>query len=249
MTGRPLARSTGVASYRRPSIKVSRYTSGLPKVVVLHDHAYIREVLKLVLDDRIEIVAETRSGRAAVALCELLVPDVVVAGEMLMDGVTDYYVPSILQTGARILLLSETEEASRLLKSVEMGITGIIDVDQSPSEMAAAVLLLAAGGAVFPPEIVSVIAADWRRAQRSASFTQGGELTNREREVLGAMSDGLSAKAVAHHLGIAIKTVENHKTRIFDKLGVRTQAQAVALVIGDQAGRSVLAPSDAGGAA
>ena len=47
------------------------------------------------------------------------------------------------------------------------------------------------------------------------------------------MSDGLSTKAVAHQLGIAVKTVESHKTRIFGKLGVRTQAQAVALAIGN----------------
>jgi DNA-binding CsgD family transcriptional regulator len=56
------------------------------------------------------------------------------------------------------------------------------------------------------------------------------------------MSDGLSTKAVAHHLGIAAKTVENHKTRIFDKLGVRTQAQAVALAIG-HSGARVPSPS------
>jgi two-component system nitrate/nitrite response regulator NarL len=51
-------------------------------------------------------------------------------------------------------------------------------------------------------------------------------------DVMGAMSDGLATKAIAHHLGISVKTVENHKTRIYDKLGVRSQAQAVALVHG-----------------
>ena len=50
--------------------------------------------------------------------------------------------------------------------------------------------------------------------------------------MLGAISDGLSTKAVAHHLGIAVKTVEHHKSRIFDKLGVRTQAEAVAVALG-----------------
>jgi len=57
-------------------------------------------------------------------------------------------------------------------------------------------------------------------------------LTARELEVLAAMADGLSAKAIALRLGVALKTVENHKVRIFDKLGVQTQAHAVSVAIG-----------------
>jgi DNA-binding NarL/FixJ family response regulator len=236
-------RSRHGASYRRPSIRISRYTSGLPKVIILHDHAIIAEVLKSVLAERVDVAAETRSGRAAVALSELLVPDVVVAGEMLMDGVTEYYLPALLQTGARILLVSEPHDRARLLELVERGIGGIVDTDQSPGDLAEAVLTLAAGGAYFSPDVVATIATEWRRVRRKGSSDlPDAQLTGRELEVLGAMSDGLSAKAVAHHLGIAVKTVENHKTRIFDKLGVRTQAQAVAVALGNPDGRSTPVP-------
>jgi DNA-binding NarL/FixJ family response regulator len=221
------------STYRRPTIRVNRFLSGLPRVIILHDLALIPELLKLMLAERIEVVAETQSGKAAVALSELLVPDVVVAGEMLIDGVAEYYVPALLQTGARVLLVSEPHDPARMLELVELGITGIVDSDQSPEQLAEAVLVLAGGGAVLPPHVVDVIATDWRRSRRrGTNEVHGSELTARELEVLGAMSDGLSTKAVAHHLGIAVKTVENHKTRIFEKLGVRTQAQAVALAIG-----------------
>jgi DNA-binding CsgD family transcriptional regulator len=57
-------------------------------------------------------------------------------------------------------------------------------------------------------------------------------LTVREHDVLVAMADGLPAKSIARRLGMAVKTVENHKIRIYDKLGVRTQAHAVAVAIG-----------------
>lgn len=222
--------------YRSPAIRVSRFTSGLPKVVILHDNAIISEILKLVLAERIDVVAETQSGKAAVALSELLIPDVVVAGEMLIDGVADYYLPALLQTGTRVLLVSEPHDTARMLALAELGITGLIDSDQSPDELANAVLMLAAGGAALPPDVVAVIATEWRRTRRRATNeVHASELTSRELEVLGTMSDGLSTKAVAHHLGIAVKTVENHKTRIFNKLGVRTQAQAVALFIGQTA--------------
>ncbi len=233
------------AFYRKPSMGVSRFTSGLPKVIVMHDHAVIHEALKLVLENRVDVVAETRSGKSAVALCELHVPDVVVVGELLVDGVMEYYAPALLQTGTRILLVSERHDTARMLELVELGITGITTTDQTPQAMAQAVLTLAVGGADLPPDVVNAIAADWRRARRKGTNEVfGSELTTRELEVLGAMSDGLSTKAIAHHLGIAPKTVENHKTRIFDKLGVRTQAQAVALAMG---GAPAQAPSPRGG--
>jgi DNA-binding NarL/FixJ family response regulator len=220
-------------SYRQPSIKVSRFTSGLPRVLILHDFALIPEIINLLLSDRAEIVAQTRSGKSAVALSELLVPDVVIVGEKLIDGVAEYYVPALLQTGTRVLRVSEPMQTTRMLEQVEIGITGFVDSDQSPEDLANAVLVLAAGGAVLPPVVVAAISSEWRRGRRRGTTEiHGSELTSREMEVLGAMSDGLSTKAVAHHLGIAVKTVENHKTRIFDKLGVRTQAQAVSLALG-----------------
>jgi two-component system response regulator NreC len=232
--------------YSQPSIAVSRYTSGLPKVVVLNKYAFVSELLGLILSERIDVVGKTASGLAAVGLSELLSPDVIVAGEALTDGPAELFVPALLQTGARLLFLCPRHDLGRLLELVELGITGVVDSEQSPEELASAVLVLAAGGAVLPPIVVDSIAADWRRAKRRGTNNgHGSALTSRELEVLGAMSDGLSAKAVAHHLGIAVKTVENHKTRIFDKLGVRTQAQAVALAIGGsaQSARSLTRPN------
>jgi DNA-binding NarL/FixJ family response regulator len=224
------------AQYRHPSIRVNRFTPGLPKVLILHDHSIISEALALTLAGRAEVVAETQSGQAAVALCELHVPDVVVSAETTSDGVIDYFAPALLQTGARILLLCDANELTTILGFAELGITGIIDSDASPEHLARAVLTLSAGGAVFPPDITEAIVADWRRARRTGRRgLDDTELTTRELDVLGAMSDGLSTKAVAHYLGISAKTVESHKTRIFDKLGVRTQAQAVALVAGTAA--------------
>lgn len=202
-------------------------------MVILHDHGVIADVLRLLLAGRIDVVGETRSGQAAVALSELYVPDVVVVGDMLMDGVAEYYVPALLQTGAWVLQVTESRDIGRLLDMAELGVTGIVDADQAPDDMAEAVLILSAGGVVFPADVMAWIAAEWRRARRrGGDQSLGADLTSRELEVLDAMSDGLSTKAVAHHLGIAVKTVENHKTRIFDKLGVRSQAQAVAKALG-----------------
>jgi len=222
--------------YSRPSIRVTRFASGLPKLLVVYDCVVVVDALRDLLAEQVDVVAATVSGRAAVGLSELHVPDVVIVGEVVSDGVADYFLPALLQTGARILLIADQYDLSRLLDFVEGGVSGIIEVTQSLEDLARAILVLSGGGAAFPPEVVASVAVEWRRERRkNRNAMHGTDLTDREIEVLGAMSDGLSTKAIAHHLGIAVKTVENHKTRIFDKLGVRTQAQAVALILGNAA--------------
>jgi two-component system nitrate/nitrite response regulator NarL len=142
-------------------------------------------------------------------------------------------VPALLRTGTRVLLLCGPSETARLVDRVALGATGLIDEEGTPADVADAVLVLAAGGAVFPHDVVAAVATDWRRTRRrGAGDSRTAELTDRERDVLGAIADGLSTKAVAHHLGISVKTVESHKTRIFGKLGVRSQAEAVAVALG-----------------
>jgi DNA-binding NarL/FixJ family response regulator len=229
----PTSASRPPAPYRRPFFRVRRYTSELPKVVCLCDSSVIPEALHVVLEGRAGIVATTSSGNAAVALSELLVPDVVVVSEMLADGVAESFVPAILRVGSRVLMICEPRETAGLVELVALGVTGLVGTDQTPQELAEAVLELAAGGAELPPDVVAAVVADWRRGRRrGGGDTRSAQLTARERDVLDAISDGLSAKAVAHHLGIAVKTVEHHKSRIFDKLGVRTQAEAVAVALG-----------------
>jgi DNA-binding NarL/FixJ family response regulator len=179
------------------------------------------------------VVADATTGGEAVGLCELFVPDVVVASELLADGVVENFVPALLRTGSRVLVVCEPRETAALVELVALGVTGLALSDSTPRDLSEAVLTLAAGGAVFPDDVTAAVAADWRRSRRERGGDgRSAELTEREREVLGAISDGLSTKAVAHHLGIAIKTVEHHKSRIFDKLGVRTQAEAVAVALG-----------------
>jgi DNA-binding NarL/FixJ family response regulator len=84
------------------------------------------------------------------------------------------------------------------------------------------------------PPVVTLILEQWRRLR--AQPVQFGArrrpvLTPRELDVLAAMTEGLAAKAIAARLGVALKTVENHKIRVFDKLGVRTQAHAVTVAM------------------
>jgi len=231
----PAATRDRAPAYHRPAIRVTRYTSGLPTVLFVGDGGVVAEAVRLLLTGHAEAIAEVRSGSDAVALCELAAPDVVVADELLDDGVAESFVPALVRTGARVLLLCGPAETARLVALVALGATGLVDVDATPADVADAVVALAGGGAVFPPDVVAAVSSEWRRTRRSGTGEERiAALTERERAVLGAVSDGLSTKAVAHHLGISVKTVESHKTRIFGKLGVRSQAEAVAVALGSR---------------
>jgi len=111
---------------------------------------------------------------------------------------------------------------------VSKGLSGACTTDMSLEAVAEAVLTVAAVGVALPPEVVSRVVTQWRSAgSGSLDPLSATKLTLREMEVLNAMADGLSTKAAGRLLGMATKTVENHKTRIFAKLGVRSQAQLV----------------------
>ncbi|MHB1582435.1 MAG: helix-turn-helix transcriptional regulator [Acidimicrobiales bacterium] len=184
---------------------------------------------------RAEVAGDTPYGAVAVQLAEFLLPEVVVAGELLADGLADHYLPALVRAGCRVLLVVDELQVERMVTLVGRGLAGICTTDQSLEEVSTAVLEVAGGGVVLPPAIAASIVAQWRSSRHHrGSLEPERVLSLRELEVLNAMADGLSVKATARLLGVATKTVENHRTRVFAKLGVRNQAQLVGERLGGQ---------------
>lgn len=224
--------ATAQGSYRRPALRVHRMTPGVPKVVVAHDCQWLPPLVRQCTEGRADLIGGTTFGEVALVLCDLLEPHVTIVGDVLADGLIDRYLTALMRTGTRVMLVADALEAERAAGLVARGVMGLVTTDRPPQDLADAVVAVAAGGAVFPPDVTAAVAGAWRLALRAQPpAAPPGALTGRELEVLSAMTDGLSTKAVARLLGIAPKTVENHKTRVFEKLGVRTQAQAVAVVL------------------
>ncbi|MCU1459960.1 MAG: putative Response regulator containing a CheY-like receiver domain and an DNA-binding domain [Acidimicrobiales bacterium] len=210
------------------------------RVVVADADTLIRSVLRLVLgtDGGVYVVGETSSGAELIALCAEEQPDVVIAGGLLADGNVEDHLDGVLASGARAIVLCDDPSPERLTSLLARGASGYLLYDTAPSTLTDAIVSVAAGAAVLHPTAAGTILQQWRRLRSEPGAIAGGarlrrpELTPREADVLSAMADGLSTKAVARRLGVAMKTVENHKIRIFDKLGVRTQAHAVSIAIG-----------------
>jgi len=205
------------------------------RVVLAEPSRLIRSLLRIALSGPgTVVVAETSSLADVPGLCETERPDVLVANCSFGDGDLEAVLVDVLGAGARVLVVARQTSPERLTALLASGAAGYLVHDTAPDAVLDGVLAVAAGDVVLHPVAASLVVDQWRRLRGTTAAGVSNErltLTPREVEVLAAMADGLSNKAIARRLGVVVKTVENHKTRVFDKLGVKTQAHAVGLAI------------------
>ena len=217
------------------------------RVVIADPNALVRSLLRTALQhDDFVAVGEADDVRGLLRRCAVAAPDVVVTNSDLRDGPIDDHLHLLAHPGARVLVLTSDPSPERVTTLLGAGVAGYLLREVEPSQVADAVRSVAAGEVVLHPAIACTVVDQWRRLRAGGpARVARPSLTPRELEVLRAMADGLGAKAIARRLGVAVKTVENHKTRVFDKLGVRTQAHAVATAIS----HGLLAPTALAGSA
>ena len=205
------------------------------RLITAHRSAFIRDVLRISGAARkIFVVGEARSAAELVERCRTERPDVVYAEDRLGDGSEiESVLVLLMATGTRVIVVCDDPSPERLTRILALGAHGYLRPDTTPEQVLDAVEAVAGGAAVLGPAATATVLEQWRRLREPGGAPGGvpASLTVRETDVLEAMADGLPAKAIARRLGVAVKTVENHKIRIYDKLGVRTQAHAVSLAI------------------
>ena len=206
------------------------------RLITAHRSTFIRDVLRISgVARKIFVVAEARSATELVELCRSEQPDVVYAEDSFDDGSEiESVLVLLMATGTRVIVVCDDPSPERLTRILSLGAHGYVRHDTTPEQVLDAVESVAGGAAVLGPAAAATVLDQWRRLRGPVRGVGGGvqaSLTVREHDVLVAMADGLSAKSIARRLGMAVKTVENHKIRIYDKLAVRTQAHAVSLAI------------------
>lgn len=143
--------------------------------------------------------------------------------------------PKLLATGARALVVASRRAGVNQAPLLLAGASGLIYVEDSGlNAIAAAIRSVAAGTAALHPEVANTVLQQWRamrQQQPVADQPPPPSLSERELTVLQAMSEGLTTRAAASRLGIAEKTVESHKSRIYAKLGARNQANAISIAV------------------
>jgi DNA-binding NarL/FixJ family response regulator len=212
------------------------------KVLLVDDQNLIRQGIRLLLElePDIQVVGQAADGRRALEQVELLHPDVVLMDVRMpeMDGLAATRILSASHPEVKVIILTTFEDDETVFDGLKAGASGYLLKDISSEEMAQAVRKVAAGEALIQSRLTRKVLAEFSRLasatnrQAPLKTTAVAEtlpvaLTERELQVLQALTHGLSNREIAESLVITEGTVKNHVSSLIDKLGVRDRTQAV----------------------
>jgi DNA-binding NarL/FixJ family response regulator len=210
------------------------------RVVLADDQALLRKGFRMILEaeDDIDIVGEAADGVDAVRLVELYSPDVVLMDVRMpvLDGIAATKAIATSPAGAhtRVLILTTFDLDEYAFGALRAGASGFLLKDVPPAELAAAIRTVARGDAVVSPRITRRLLEEYAHTLPHVSESGGpaehpalASLTDREREVLLCVADGLSNAEIAERLYVSEATVKSHVGRLLAKLGLRDRVQAV----------------------
>jgi DNA-binding NarL/FixJ family response regulator len=197
-------------------------------VLVVDDHAVVRQGLRTFLDlqEDIEVVGEAGDGAAAVEEAERLAPDVVLM-DLAMPGIDGVEAIRELRSrvpDARAIALTSFSDDERVFGAVRAGAAGYLLKDTDPAELVAGIRTVAAGQGLLSPLVAARLLEEM--AGGGGGRPEAADLTPREREVLVLIAGGRSNKRIALELGVAEKTVKTHVGHVLAKLGVSDRTQA-----------------------
>ncbi|MFQ6397294.1 response regulator [Nocardia sp. KC 131] len=205
------------------------------RVLIADDHGAIRAGLRMILDAAgdIEVVGEAADGDIAVAQAKALRPDVVLM-DVRMPGVDGITATGRITTDglAKVLILTTFDLDEYVFRTLRAGASGFVLKSASGQSLVDSVRAVAAGDGVLAPEVTAaVINAFAATTLENTEPAPDGfaDLTEREREVLDCLGEGLSNAQIATRLFIGETTVKTHVSRVLTKLGVRSRVQAAIL--------------------
>jgi len=203
------------------------------RILLVDDQRLIREGLRVLLElePGLEVVGEAGDGKEALEAYAALQPDVVLMDVRMpgMDGVEATRRLRERWPEARIIILTTFDDDAYVFEGLRAGALGYLLKDVSGNELAEAVRTAAAGGAPLSPSVARKVVAAFSRLSPPARPPDEGlpePLSEREKEVLRLLAQGLTNREIARRLVLAEGTVKNYVTTILQKLGVRDRTQA-----------------------
>ena len=201
------------------------------RVLVVDDHEVLASSLALVLDTEPDLTSVGVAGSLADArrLIGTTAPDVLLLDHRLPDGDGVTAIPELrqLRPTLRVVVLTASAADHVLIAAIEAGASGFVSKTRGLEEVTAAVRAAATGEAVISPELLTRLLP--RLGRRSPTPHQ--DLTEREREVLGLVADGMTNAAIAEHLVVSVHTVRNHVANLSAKLGAHSKLEALSIAV------------------
>ena len=199
------------------------------KVLLVDDHAIIREGLRSLLEKQpeIEVIADTDDGRKAVELVRELLPNIVIM-DITMPGLNGIEATRQITAGfpaVKVIALSIHSKRRFVADMLSAGATGYILKECLFDELVQAIKAVAAGGRYLSPRITDVVVNDYVKRLSASADSPFEALKTREREVLQLVAEGKSTKQIALYLHVSTKTIEANRRQIMEKLNIHNVAE------------------------
>ena len=205
----------------------------MARVMIVDDHPIVRDGLKtyLSLQGDLEVVGEAGDAREALAVARTTRPDLVLLDLRLASGTALALIPELkeLRPPPRVVILSSYLEAGVVDEALRLGANGYLLKHVGPGTLVDGLRAALRGEVVLDPAAAELVG--------KATASPLAALSDREREVLACIVDGMTNKQAALALGISEKTVKTHVSHLLAKLGVRDRTQAAVLGVGGRGAR------------
>ncbi|HOX58438.1 MAG TPA: response regulator transcription factor [Candidatus Paceibacterota bacterium] len=196
------------------------------RLLLADDHPVVRRGLRACLErhPNIQVVGEAADGRETINQARALVPDVLLT-DIYMPHLTGLAVVETLNRELpqiKVLLLSTQTDGAFVLRCIQVGASGYVLKESSPEDIVRAIETVHSGAPFFSPDVAHVAINQMVRGNQTGPGL--ADLTDREREVLTHIADGLCNKEIGCRLNISTRTVETHRERLMHKLEIHNTA-------------------------
>jgi len=202
----------------------------LIRVLIVDDHAVVRSGLSafLLVYDDLEMVGDAANGAEAIRMCEKFQPDVILMDLVMpgMDGAAATRAIRAQHPDVQVIALTSFKEEELVQDALQAGAIGYLLKNISADELAGAIRAAHSGRPTLAPEAAEALI---QAAMHKP--TVGYDLTDREREILKLMAEGLSNPEIAKKLFVSRSTIKFHVSNILSKLGAESRTEAVAIAI------------------
>ena len=195
------------------------------RLLLVDDHPLVLDGIKshLCAQPEFEVVGDASNGQDALRKAKLTLPDVILMDISMphMNGLEAIGHLRKQVPNAKVLILTMHESKEYIAQVVRSGARGYLLKDSAPAELVGAIKAVHNGEVYFSPTVSRML------VQEMSDGTRGPDqqpLTDREREVLSLIAEGLLNKQIADRLGIGVRTIETHRERIMRKLDIHTVA-------------------------
>jgi two-component system response regulator NreC len=206
------------------------------RVLLAEDHIIVRDGLRMLLQSAPDftVVAEAANGREAVAYAKQTRPDVAILDISMpeLGGLEATRLIKAESPQTQVLILTMHESDEYFFRALEAGASGYVLKKAATQDLIAAARAVARGEAFLYPSVAKKLIADYvHRMQSGAEQTGYAHLSEREREVLLLIAEGLSNQQIAERLAVTPSTVQTHRAHILEKLGLQTTADLIKYAV------------------